>query len=70
MSDSEPGILYVVGTPIGNRGDLTPRARETLTTVAAIVAEDTRHVQRLLAEGEHVERVSLNAHNEAERIPN
>jgi len=70
MSDSEPGILYVVGTPIGNRGDLTPRARETLTTVAAIVAEDTRHVQRLLAEGEHVERVSLNAHNETERIPN
>ncbi|MFB6359269.1 MAG: SAM-dependent methyltransferase, partial [Thiohalorhabdaceae bacterium] len=63
MSDSEPGILYVVGTPIGNRGDLTPRARETLTTVAAIVAEDTRHVQRLLAEGEHVERVSLHAHN-------
>lgn len=70
MSETVPGILYVVGTPIGNRGDLTPRALATLTAVAAIVAEDTRHVQRLLAEsGARTERVSLNAHNEAERIP-
>jgi 16S rRNA (cytidine1402-2'-O)-methyltransferase len=69
MSETDPGILYVVGTPIGNRGDLTPRALETLTAVAAIVAEDTRHVQRLLAGGGRAERVSLNAHNEAERIP-
>ncbi|HKJ71779.1 MAG TPA: 16S rRNA (cytidine(1402)-2'-O)-methyltransferase [Gammaproteobacteria bacterium] len=70
MSETDPGILYVVGTPIGNRGDLTPRALEILTTVAAIVAEDTRHVQRLLADsGARVERVSLNAHNEDERIP-
>ena len=70
MSEAIPGILYVVGTPIGNRGDLTPRALETLTTVSAIVAEDTRHVQRLLADsGVRAERVSLNAHNEDERIP-
>jgi 16S rRNA (cytidine1402-2'-O)-methyltransferase len=70
MRETETGILYVVGTPIGNRGDLTPRALEVLRTVAAIVAEDTRHVQRLLAdEGVRAERVSLNAHNEAERVP-
>ncbi|MEF8793943.1 16S rRNA (cytidine(1402)-2'-O)-methyltransferase [Thiohalorhabdus sp.] len=71
MSESSSGILYVVGTPIGNRGDLTSRALETLTTVAAIVAEDTRHVQRLLADGPgtRAERISLNAHNENERIP-
>ncbi|KPV41178.1 hypothetical protein AN478_04600 [Thiohalorhabdus denitrificans] len=60
----------MVGTPIGNRADLTPRALETLCGAAAIVAEDTRHVQRLLADTTaRVERVSLNAHNENERIP-
>jgi len=70
MQETETGILYVVGTPIGNRGDLTPRALDVLKTVTAIVAEDTRHVQRLLAdEGVQTERVSLNAHNEAERVP-
>jgi 16S rRNA (cytidine1402-2'-O)-methyltransferase len=70
MQETETGILYVVGTPIGNRGDLTPRALDVLKTVTAIVAEDTRHVQRLLAdEGVQAERVSLNAHNEAERVP-
>jgi 16S rRNA (cytidine1402-2'-O)-methyltransferase len=70
MAEAETGILYVVGTPIGNRGDLSPRALEVLQSVAAIVAEDTRHVQRLIAdEGVRAERVSLNAHNEAERVP-
>ena len=70
MTATEPGILYVVGTPIGNRGDLAPRALETLGWADAIVAEDTRHVQRLLAGAEvRAERISLNAHNESERIP-
>ncbi|MFA9459980.1 16S rRNA (cytidine(1402)-2'-O)-methyltransferase [Thiohalorhabdus methylotrophus] len=70
MQQFETGILYVVGTPIGNRGDCTPRALETLGSVAAIVAEDTRHVQRLLADTPvRGDRVSLNAHNEEDRIP-
>ncbi|MFP4616051.1 MAG: 16S rRNA (cytidine(1402)-2'-O)-methyltransferase [Thiohalorhabdus sp.] len=70
MQENETGILYVVGTPIGNRADLTPRALETLCGARAIVAEDTRHVQRLLADTTaRMERVSLNAHNESERIP-
>ncbi|MDP9326642.1 MAG: 16S rRNA (cytidine(1402)-2'-O)-methyltransferase [Actinomycetota bacterium] len=42
------GTLFVVGTPIGNLGDMTPRARETLARVAMVAAEDTRRTGRLL----------------------
>ncbi len=43
------GILHVVATPIGNLGDLSPRAAETLLRVSAVVAEDTRRTRQLFA---------------------
>jgi len=60
--------LYVVSTPIGNLGDLSPRAAETLKSVDRILAEDTRR-SRLLTEraGSAAPLVSLHAHNERER---
>ena len=42
------GTLYVVGTPIGNLGDLSPRAAECLENADFIAAEDTRVTLKLL----------------------
>ena len=59
------GTLHVVATPIGNLGDLSPRALETLRTVDAICAEDTRHTRQLLAHyGIERPLVALHEHNE------
>lgn len=64
------GRLLVVGTPIGNLGDLTPRAAEALRTVDLVVAEDTRLAARLLAHvGARTPTQSFNAHNGAGRLP-
>ncbi|HKU14293.1 MAG TPA: 16S rRNA (cytidine(1402)-2'-O)-methyltransferase [Steroidobacteraceae bacterium] len=61
-----PGTLYVVATPIGNLGDLTPRAREVLASVALIAAEDTRHTRQMLQScGIGTTLTSLHEHNEA-----
>jgi len=60
----------VVATPIGNLGDLGPRARETLAACALIAAEDTRHTGSLLKHfGIGTPMVSLHDHNEAQRAP-
>ncbi|MFM8543931.1 MAG: 16S rRNA (cytidine(1402)-2'-O)-methyltransferase [Vulcanococcus sp.] len=77
MQGAEPaaGVLYLVGTPIGNRGDLSPRARQVLAGVDRIACEDTRHSGLLLhqlglrgSEG-GPRLVSFHEHNQASRIP-
>lgn len=64
-------MLYLVGTPIGNLDDLSPRARRVLEGAHRIACEDTRHSGQLLARlglgGRRL--LSLHGHNEAERIP-
>lgn len=67
MSSSAPaaGVLYVVATPIGNLGDLSARAGQTLREVAAICAEDTRRTRTLLAHlGIDTPTLPLHEHNE------
>ena len=59
------GTLFIVATPIGNLSDLSPRALETLGTVAGILAEDTRHTRQLLSHfGIDRPLIALHEHNE------
>lgn len=59
------GVLHVVATPIGNLGDLSPRAQQVLRDVAAVCAEDTRHTRQLFAQaGIDTPLVALHEHNE------
>ena len=62
------GILYVTGTPIGNLGDLSPRAAQTLEEADFIAAEDTRVTLKLLNHlGIKKPMVSYFEHNKRER---
>lgn len=62
-------ILTVVATPIGNLGDLSPRAAEALHTADLVLAEDTRRTGKLLQHiGSQVPQRSLHDHNERDRI--
>lgn len=64
------GRLYVVGTPIGNLGDMTFRAVETLKQVDLIAAEDTRHTGRLLHHFQiQTPQTSYHSHNWRKRLP-
>ncbi|OHC65068.1 MAG: 16S rRNA (cytidine(1402)-2'-O)-methyltransferase [Rhodocyclales bacterium RIFCSPLOWO2_02_FULL_63_24] len=59
--------LYVVATPIGNLGDITLRALETLRGVDLVACEDTRHARQLLDHhGIRVPTLALHQHNENE----
>jgi 16S rRNA (cytidine1402-2'-O)-methyltransferase len=65
---NKSGCLYVVATPIGNLGDISQRAVETLVSVDLIACEDTRKSGRLLAHlGVKTPMISYHEHNETER---
>ena len=66
---ADTGRLFVVATPIGNLGDLSPRARSTLQSVAAIFCEDTRVTGKLAARfGFDAPRIACHEHNERRRV--
>jgi 16S rRNA (cytidine1402-2'-O)-methyltransferase len=73
IAGPRPGTLFLVATPIGNLGDLSPRAREVLRDADLLLAEDTRHTAQLL----HACGIarpagaleSLHEHNERDRAP-
>jgi 16S rRNA (cytidine1402-2'-O)-methyltransferase len=71
MSNEVTGkTLYLVGTPIGNLGDLTMRGLQVLRDVDTIAAEDTRHTGKLLHHFEiKTPQISYHQHNEQQRIP-
>lgn len=59
------GILYIVGTPIGNLEDITARALRILREVSLIAAEDTRQTRKLLSHFDiHTPTVSYHEHNQ------
>ena len=64
------GTVWIVATPLGNLGDLSPRARETLERVGVVLSEDTRRTGQLLQlagiSGKRL--LSLHEHNEEERL--
>jgi 16S rRNA (cytidine1402-2'-O)-methyltransferase len=68
--ESVEGVLYVVGTPIGNLEDMTFRAVRILQTVDAIAAEDTRHTGKLLHHFQiKTPQISCHQHNIVSRLP-
>ena len=70
MSSIAAGTLFLVSTPIGNLGDMSHRAIEILSSVALIIAEDTRHSRRLLDHyGITTPVSSYHEHNEAKETP-
>lgn len=69
MNTDKRGVLYIVGTPIGNLKDITLRAIETLQNVDIILAEDTRQTLKLL---NHLniskQLISYHRHNEEAKV--
>ncbi len=68
-SEKKQGVLYIVATPIGNLGDITQRAIDTLKLVDRVCAEDTRNTRKLLTHfGIQADLQALHDHNERQKI--
>lgn len=69
-TESKSGVLYIVGTPIGNLEDMTFRGVRILQSVDFIAAEDTRHTGKLLKHFQvNTPQISYHEHNRHSRIP-
>ena len=63
------GTLHIVGTPIGNLGDITLRAIDTMKDVDVVAAEDTRHTAKLLSHLDiHTRLISFHEHSGRGRV--
>ena len=68
--EPESGVLYLVGTPIGNLSDISLRAINILKKVSLIACEDTRHTKKITNKFEiHNKLISFNKHNSLSKIP-
>lgn len=68
-SGKSTGTLYIIATPIGNLGDITQRALDTLKQVDKVCAEDTRNTRKLLTYfGIQANLIALHDHNEQHKI--
>ena len=68
--EPENGILYIVGTPIGNLNDISQRALNILKNVSLVACEDTRQTKKLMNRFEIRNKlISFNKHNSLKKIP-
>ena len=68
--EPQSGVLYLVGTPIGNLNDISFRAIKILTDVSLIACEDTRQTKKITTRYEISKKlISFNKHNSTKRIP-
>ena len=69
--EPENGILYIVGTPIGNLNDISQRALNILKNVSLVACEDTRQTKKIMVKFNISNKlISLNKHNSSIKIPN
>ena len=69
-AEPENSVLYIVGTPIGNLSDISPRALNILKNVSLIASEDTRHTKKIMNKFDFKNNiVSFNKHNSLKKIP-
>ena len=68
--EPEHGVLYIVGTPIGNLNDISQRALNILKNVSLVACEDTRQAKKIMNKFNITNKlISFNKHNSSSKIP-